>query len=173
MNSPKSKEQNREEKTVKNKDLLFTLTHSVLHRNKAGIGQPSPLLSSLSGRVHKGPMVSACVRNDPRQKIHEMFSERCFFGGTCGSGSAALDGADASRGLTVMNGEGHSMSGRHQRGGGAPARRPCTPMNPQMVGHIWLHRSAGSTVTAPISHLIFTVLAFPSKGRKGQTGGSR
>lgn len=64
-------------------------------------------------------MVSAGVRNDPRQIIHEVFRERSFSGGTCGSGSAAIDGADASKGLTVMNGEGHSVSGRPQRGSGA------------------------------------------------------
>lgn len=66
---------------------------------------------------HEGPTVSACACDAPRQVIHDVFSERSFSGGTCG----AVDGADAARPLTVMDGEGLSVNGGPQRreGGGS------------------------------------------------------
>lgn len=105
MNSPKSEEQNREEKTVKSTETCSSLWH-------ARFFTVHP-----TGRRSQ-PQPSAGFRHDPCPIIQEVFSDRSFSGGTCGAGSAAIDGADAARAPTVMNAEGHSMIGRLQRGGG-------------------------------------------------------
>lgn len=116
-----------------------------------------------------GGAVSASVPKDPRPIIDRVSDEGSVSAGT-------WMGADGVRVLTVMNREGDSVSGRPQRGGRgrarrAHARRLCTATNPRTDRHIWMHGSAGSAVTAPISHLIFNELVSPRRREEGDKAG--